>query len=351
MNAKKVGRAALLAAGGLAAAWLFCAFLLPACGPFVIGALVAWAAEKPVRLLTRRAHLPRWASSFLCVALLFLLLGGALFLLAWAVLRELSGFLRELPALAVSLEAPLSALEARLLLLAGRLPDGVGAGLREGVVRFFESGAVLGQKLYEWFFSFASGVLKRLPHAMLFAFTAVIASFLSSSELPAVRAWVAHRAPPAWKTRLQTLASRLRATLGGWLAAQLKLMGVTFLLLTAGFLLLRTQYPLLFAVLVTLVDALPVFGVGTALIPWALLSFLRGRVRLGVGLLVLYGAAALTRQSLEPRLVGRQLGLPPLFTLMALSRGFHFLGGPGMLVFPMAAVLLRQLWDLPRAGA
>jgi len=351
MNAKKIGRAALLISVGLAAAWLFCAFLLPACGPFVIGALVAWAAEKPVRLLTRRARLPRWASSFLCVLLLFLLLGGGLFLLVLAVLRELNGFLRGLPSLASSLEAPLSALEARLLLFSEKLPDGIGAGLREGVVRFFESGAVIGQKLYEWFFSLASKLLKKLPHAMLFAFTSVIASFLSSSELPAVRAWVSHRAPPEWKARLRALLARLRATLGGWLAAQLKLMGVTFLILTAGFLLLNTEYPLLFAVLVTLVDALPVFGVGTVLIPWALLTFLRGQVRLGIELLVLYGAAVLTRQSLEPRLVGRQLGLPPLFTLMALYMGFHFLGVPGMIVFPMAAVLLRQLWDLPRAGA
>ena len=137
----------------------------------------------------------------------------------------------------------------------------------------------------------------------------------------------------------------IRAALGGWLLAQLKLMGVTFLILTAGFLLLRTEYPLLFALLTTLIDALPVFGTGTVLIPWALLEFLHGNTACGVGFLILYAVAALTRQTLEPRLVGQQIGLAPIFTLLALYAGYKTIGVPGMILFPICAVLFRQLWD------
>ena len=345
MNGKKIARAALYAGAGLLGAWVFCVFLLPALGPFVLGAAAAWAVERPVRSLTKRGVLPRWASSFVCVLALYLLAGGALALLGWAVFRELGGFVKELPALAQSLSGPLSRLEGRLLALSGRLPDGIGSGLRAGVTNFFESGALMGGKLYEWLFTFASGFLKKLPRVLLFAFTTVLAGFFSSSGLPAARVWLARRTPERWQARLREASARVRRTFGGWLLAQGKLMGVTFLLLTAGFLLLGTQYPLLFGLLVTLVDALPVFGVGTALIPWALVSFLRGQTRLGAGLALLYGAAALTRQTLEPRLLGRQFGLPPLAALMALYVGYHVLGVAGMIVFPIAAVLARQLWE------
>lgn len=112
---------------------------------------------------------------------------------------------------------------------------------------------------------------------MLFAVTAILSSFMLSGELPAIRGWLRRTVRPAWLEKLQTLGGHVRTTLGGWLRAQLKLMGITFLILNAGLLLLRVRYPVLAALVITVVDALPVFGTGTILIPWALALFLQGR--------------------------------------------------------------------------
>ena len=65
-----------------------------------------------------------------------------------------------------------------------------------------------------------------------------------------------------------------------------------------------------------------------------------------MGLLVLYAVASLTRTSLEPRLVGKQLGLNPLLTLLAMYAGFRLCGVLGMILFPIAAIVLRQLLEL-----
>lgn len=72
--------------------------------------------------------------------------------------------------------------------------------------------------------------------------------------------------------------------------------------------------------------------------------FVRGNTRCGIGLL-LYGAATLTRTALEPRLVGRQIGLNPLVTLLAIYTGFRVMGILGMILFPIGALLIQQLWD------
>ncbi|MEI3063418.1 MAG: AI-2E family transporter [Oscillospiraceae bacterium] len=70
------------------------------------------------------------------------------------------------------------------------------------------------------------------------------------------------------------------------------------------------------------------------------------QTKTGVGLVVLYGAAALSRQALEPRLVGKQVGLNPVLTLLALYTGYRLLGiVGGMIVFPITAMLLKQIWD------
>ena len=87
--------------------------------------------------------------------------------------------------------------------------------------------------------------------------------------------------------------------------------------------------------------ALPVFGTGTILIPWALVLFLRGQTKTGVGLVVLYGAAALSRQALEPRLAGSAVSS----FISRDTNGYRLLGVGGMIVFPITAMLLKQIWD------
>ena len=319
MNSRKILRAAGLTLAGALGLWLFAAVLLPVLLPFLIGLAVAALVERPVAALLRRTRIPRGLASFLCVLAVYAALGTGLFFLCRTLLGELMGFLRRLPELAQTLAGPLLRLETRLLELAARLPDGIGSGLRSGIRSLFESGSLLGAKVYEWLFSFASGLLGKAPGIFLFVVTSVLASFMSSSELPALR----------------ELASR-------------KLPEIVFLLVTAGLMLLGVDYPLLFGLVIAIVDALPVFGTGTVLIPWSLALFFQGELRRGVGLLILYGAAALTRQALEPRLVGRQIGLDPLLTLMALYTGFRLCGVAGMILFPIGAIFLRQVLAPPQ---
>ena len=345
MNSRKILRAAGLTLAGALGLWLFAAVLLPVLLPFLIGLAVAALVEKPVAALLRRTRIPRGLASFVCVLAVYAALGTGLFFLCRTLLGELMGFLRRLPELAQALAGPLLRLETRLLELAARLPDGIGSGLRSGIRSLFESGSLLGAKVYEWLFSFASGLLGKAPGMFLFIVTSVLASFMSSSELPALRELASRKLPERWRARLSGVLGHLKTSLGGWLRAQLKLMGITFLILNAGLLLLRVRYPVLAALIITVVDALPVFGTGTILIPWALALFLQGETKTGIGLVILYGAAALSRQALEPRLVGKQVGLNPVLTLLALYTGYRLLGVGGMIVFPIAAMLFKQLWD------
>ena len=102
---------------------------------------------------------------------------------------------------------------------------------------------------------------------------------------------------------------------------------------------------------VALVDALPMLGVGTILIPWGLIVMLQGNSALGFGLLALYVAASMTRSVLEPRMVGRQLGLNPLTTLAVVYVGYKLWGILGMILAPVLAVTVAQLWAMLRPAS
>ena len=82
------------------------------------------------------------------------------------------------------------------------------------------------------------------------------------------------------------------------------------------------------------------------MLPWALVCLLQGNHVLSVGLLGIYAAAAITRSVLEPRLIGRQMGIDPLLTLVALYLGYRLWGVLGMLLAPMAAATAIRLADL-----
>ena len=152
---------------------------------------------------------------------------------------------------------------------------------------------------------------------------------------------------PAEKVQpyLDSLKS-LKNALFGWLKAQVKLSGVTFGLLTAGLLLLRIPYAPLWAFLVALLDAFPILGTGAVLVPWSLISFLQGDNLQAFGLLGVYALVTITRTVLEPRLVGAQLGLDPLVTLVCFYVGFRLWGILGMILAPMLAVTAVQLTGL-----
>ena len=215
MKSRKIWKTVLIALGCALGAWAFGALLLPVLLPFFIGLAVSLLAEKPVRLLQTRAHVPRSLASGLCVLLLFGLLFGGLFFLCRLLCAEAADLARQLPQLAENLAPLFEKLKSRLLALAERLPDGLGTGLRAGVEEFFKTGAGFGTKLYETLFSWASGIIGRLPDAVLFAVTAILSSFMLSGELPSAAGCAARCARRGWKSCRRSAGTCARRSAAG----------------------------------------------------------------------------------------------------------------------------------------
>ena len=316
----------------LLAAWLGLRLVLPLMYPFLLGALLALGAEGAADFLERRLRLPRFLAAGLAVGALVAGLGGLVLLLAALAVSQLGGLCEALPSIATTVRSGLALLENRLLSLGPGLP-----GYRQAITGLFSDGEELITKVGRLVLGRAGAILTRLPGQTLSLGTALLSGFMICAKLPSIRSRLrARRADPRLEA-LQKALGKLKNTGKLYLCSQLKLMGVTFCLLFAGFSLLRVGYPLLIALLVTLVDALPVLGTGSILIPWALVCFLEGSAARALGLLGLYATAALTRSVLEPKLVGSHLGLDPLVTLMAMYCGLRLWGLGGMLLLPMLA--------------
>ena len=121
------------------------------------------------------------------------------------------------------------------------------------------------------------------------------------------------------------------------------IMGMTFLELFIGFSVLGVKYSFLAAIAGAMIDILPIFGVGTLLVPWAVLMLLTGNQFMGVGLLVLWAVISVVRQFAEPKIVGKQVGLHPLLTLLCMWLGLKLFGGIGMFILPISLLIILDL--------
>ena len=325
------------------ALWLGVKYLLPLALPFLFGAGLALVAEPAVRFLSRRFRLKRGLAAPLGVAATILFLSALLLLAASLLLKELTALAGALPDLESAAERGLMALQDLLLQLADRTPDNIRLLLTRTVLDLFQGGAALLSRLTGQLGALISGAVTHIPDGFLKVGTGLLAAFMISVRLPRLKRWFKRQLPENWIQKYLPALRGLRHALGGWLKAQLKLSGTTFAIVLLGFLLLRVTYAPVWAAVVALVDAVPILGTGTVLLPWALVCFLRGSHMRALGLLALYAAAALTRTVLEPRFLGKHLGLDPLVTLICLYAGYRFWGIGGMLLSPMLAVAAMQL--------
>lgn len=334
----------IVLASAVGGAWLFARFLLPWAAPFLLAFAVAALMEPPVRLLVRHGWRRSAAAGLMSLGALGLLVWGVS-ALAGRAIAAVSDFAGEMPALMTGLAQGLDGLEERLLHMIDEAPEEVADTLRLALEAAGRSLYALPGQLSQWVLGAARHLAARSPDVLLFTVTAGIGSYFCSASFPRVLAFLSAQVPEDLRRKLDGLGTDLKGSFGGWLRAQGILMGITFFELLLAFWLLGVRRAAAVAAVTALVDALPLFGTGAILAPWALYSLLLGQTGRGLGLLGAWAAVSLVRSCLEAKLLGDQIGLDPLASLAALYVGWRVCGVWGMLLFPVLLVTLRQLND------
>lgn len=323
---------ALPVAAAAVGVWLTARYLLPVALPFLLGAGVALLAEPAVKPIAGKTN--RTLGTAVGVTLTLSVLVGVVVLLGAVAVRQMGRLTQSVPRLAEGARDSLSAVSSWLEGLSEKAPAQLQPLLQRTKTELFSDGTVVIDQLTQRLPGAVTTAIGTVGSGVLGLGTGVLAAFLISARLPRIKAWVAN------SDRLQQglqLLHPVRAALGGWLKAQLKLCALTFGILSIGFLALGIRGGIGWAAMVALVDAVPILGTGTILVPWAAVCLLQGNSLRAIGLLCTYGAALITRTTLEPRLVGDQLGLDPLMTLAALYVGYRFWGFGGLLLTPILA--------------
>lgn len=194
----------------------------------------------------------------------------------------------------------------------------------------------------------AQGTIKfafSIPQALIFFIVTLLATYFMSSDKHKIVVYLEKQIPSEWMKNTRAVTNNVFVALFGWLKAQLILMSITFSEVLTGLLIIGIENALLVALMVAVVDALPVLGAGSVLVPWGIVNLLSGNTRLGLSLILLNVIILFVRQLIEPRVIGHQIGIHPLFTLFGMYMGLQFFGIIGMILGPISMVILKYLLE------
>lgn len=139
---------------------------------------------------------------------------------------------------------------------------------------------------------------------------------------------------------LKGLVSRI---VKAYVKAQFIIMAIVAAICALGLAIIGNDYNIVIGIIIGVSDALPLIGAGTILIPWSIVYIFMGEYMKAAILFVIFIICYLTREFLEPRLMGQKIGMTPIATLVSIYVGYQLFGFLGMIAGPLVYVMIREI--------
>lgn len=312
--------------------------------PFILAFLIATFAHSVVRKMGQ-GKINEKISSTLLVVLIYAIIGAVLIIIVSSIILSADNisttfsnfFSNTLTPAFKSVSSYVDNIISKISPEFGHLSD---MTLNEFLTRFEDIITFVSEKSI----LFAGKLVKSIPSIFTAFLITIISSVLISLNYKRVMLFLRHCLP---KKIIDVVGhtKRFAATsIVKMLKAYIILFLITFLELTCTFLILKVQNPILTALVVSLIDLLPILGLGVVIIPWIIISLIQKNFALGIGLAVSFLIITVVRNVIEPKIVGRQIGLSALSSLISVYVGFKAAGILGIFLGPITVIVVRDLY-------
>ena len=307
-------------------------FLWVYLAPFFFGLIIALIMEPLIKLMVQRLQFKRWMSALLC---LFLFMAVTASLGAWLIntlIRQMGAFVDSAP---MYIEDIAIRMEAWFERFVNSMPD----NFSMADIQDFLLNAVMG--LFGGVVQDHAGrVAAAVPDFLINVILALVSAYFFMSDRERIFGTVARACPEWLAIHFRQSRQSFSDALQGYLRAQYILMTMVGIISIIGLLIMRSPFALLLGLLFAVLDFLPILGAGAVLVPWSIMSFIMGNPRQGIILLIIYGIITITRQVLQPKILGDQIGIHPLVSLMSIFIGFRLFGLLGLIIGPTLVMML-----------
>lgn len=316
--------------------------------PIFIAAAIGILLQPVVRFLTKKLKFGNKFASVLTVIILYLAVGYLVGAIITKVITEVSTFAGYIPNYLQKLNIDIneikriagSFLKKIHINVSSNWLDGVFSQIWnaiQGALSTFSSNMIANLP------GIITKVAQIVPSALLAIVIMIVSSVYFASDYSKIKNFIKIQFSDSTVSKITATKNHIVDTVIKYLRAYLLIMLITAVELYLGFSIMGQNYALLLALVISVIDILPVLGIGTVLIPWGVILLIMGNTVKGIEILVMYVIITVIRQIIEPRIVGKYIGLHPLVTLVAMYAGLRSCGLLGMFLFPITVIILQEL--------
>lgn len=317
-------------------------YFLPLLMPFVIGLIISVIFRRPIDTIKDKLKIHR---TLVSISVLILFYGIILLLISFLglkVFNYIKTILSGLPSLYKTTIEPAFRQTSDNLIL--HLPE-IEPVLNEYIDNISQSIFSFVTTASSTVLGTITGLAGQLPSLLVNLLFTIVSSFLFTIDYYKISDFIMKQFSGRRKDVILKLKENGVGAIGQFIKAYAIILSITCLEISVGFWIIGIPNPFLFGFLIALVDIMPILGTGAVLLPWSIIGFVIGSNRIGIGMLILYIVITAVRQSIEPKIIGQQIGLHPVVTLLCMFVGVNLMGILGLLLLPVIATLLKKLND------
>ena len=312
---------------------LFCKYLLPTLWPFILGFLFAYISivisKKVIKRDTKIIRI-------ICLLLLYLIVYGLLTVLVVVCINEIIDFMSNVPTIFKNyIEPVLSGIQSDLNDINSNLPYEIRGYLSDIISSVLDSIKSIISSFSSFVVSKATALISNTTNVIINVIVTMTCSAFFLLDYEKIIEFFESRMSTKVKDIYNDVTFYIKDTVFKVVGSYGMIMGLTFVELLIGFLIIGIDNASILALLISFLDILPILGVGTVLIPWCIIDIVLGNIGMGIAILVLYLVITFIRNIVEPKIVGGNLGLHPIATLCSMIVGLNLLGGVGMFGLPL----------------
>ena len=311
-------------------------FALPILLPFILAIIVASILKKPINYIENKLKIERNFVSFIFVTLVLLLILTTLGFLFYSIYDWLRDLLDYLPQLLPTLTKFTDKVTDSFVVLGQAMPESFQQSIKQLPSNIIVSAT-------GWLTSALSDLAKGLPNGFITIFITILSAYIITRDYNKLSTFF----KSAFSTKIYNTATNTKRIILSKVIGIIKGYSIitllTFLQLYVGFTLLKVRHASAIALVVSLVDLLPVLGVGAILIPWAFFYLISGSITQCVGLLILYSVITIIHNILTPKIVANQIKIDALTVLASMYIGYSIVGFFGLVFAPLIAAVIRDL--------
>lgn len=312
--------------------------------PFIVAAILASLIEPLIVAMMSKMKMPRALAAAISVFLTLIVIGGLVTMIIAKIVNEIYSLIENWPGIYMMVQDQVGMWSDHWNNYYITMPPGIKNIVDIAYETASSQLSSLLSPVTDFSITFAKNFAMGLPSALIFIVVMFLSTYFFASDNKRLPGLFKRIFPKRFVESTIQIKGDFKNAIGGYIRAQGILMSVVFAIVLVGMLIMRIPYALVIALGIAIFDALPVFGSGGVLLPWSIIGFIMGDMRIGIGMLILYVVILLTRQILEPKVVSGQIGLPPIFTIMAMYAGLKLFGIIGMILGPVVVLTIKSLY-------